>query len=314
MPKLTSTTRISTIGMTRDGWLAVRRKTIGGSDAAAIAGMNPYGSPYSVWAEKTGRLPERPDNEAMRQGRDLEPYVAERFEELTGKATADEHSIIYNEVYPFAHANIDRWIVGEDAGLECKTTSVLNLHKFKNGEYPDQYYAQCVHYMAITGATRWYLAVLVLNQGFYVYEIDRDEAEISTLMALEREFYNRLITDTAPLPDGTNATTDAINAVYTGGNTDITELFGRDNDLDQYVEYKAEIKRIEENMELIKQRIYLDLGDTERGVSDRYSVTWKPQTRSSFDAKRFAADNPDVDLSDYYNAKTFRVFNIKELK
>ena len=39
-----------------------------------------------------------------------------------------------------------------------------------------------MHYMAVTGAKRWYLAVLVLNQGFYTYTIERDEAEISALM------------------------------------------------------------------------------------------------------------------------------------
>ena len=63
----------------------LRHDTIGGSDAAAIVGLSRYGSQYSVFMDKTGRLPDKPDNEAMRQGRDLEEYVSQRFEEETGK-------------------------------------------------------------------------------------------------------------------------------------------------------------------------------------------------------------------------------------
>lgn len=45
--------------MDREKWLEERRKGIGGSDAAALVGMNSYSTPYMVWADKTGRLPEK---------------------------------------------------------------------------------------------------------------------------------------------------------------------------------------------------------------------------------------------------------------
>ena len=78
-------TKISTVGMSHEEWLEYRNKTIGGSDASAILGMNNFASPYKVWAEKLGKLPPTEDNEAMRIGRDLESYVAQRFTEKTGK-------------------------------------------------------------------------------------------------------------------------------------------------------------------------------------------------------------------------------------
>ena len=43
--------------LTHEEWLEERRKSIGGSDAAALVGMNPYVTPYTLWADKTGRLP-----------------------------------------------------------------------------------------------------------------------------------------------------------------------------------------------------------------------------------------------------------------
>ena len=60
--------KLSTIGMSRDDWLEHRKKSIGGSDASAVAGLNPWTSPYSVWADKLGLLPPKEENEAMRLG------------------------------------------------------------------------------------------------------------------------------------------------------------------------------------------------------------------------------------------------------
>ena len=41
--------------MTRDEWLESRRKGIGGSDASAILGLNPYSSPLAVYLDKIGK-------------------------------------------------------------------------------------------------------------------------------------------------------------------------------------------------------------------------------------------------------------------
>ena len=205
-----SITKISTKNMSGTEWRQARKASIGGSDAAAILRLSDYSSPYTVWAEKTGRIPEKEDNEAMRQGRDLEQYVADRFCEQTGKKVRRVNAIIKNDRYPFAHANIDRAVIGEHAGLECKTTSVLNLRKFANGEYPANYYVQCVHYMAVTGAEKWYLAVLVLGRDFLVYEIPRDDDEIAALMQSESEFWELVKCNTPPAADGSKSTTDTI--------------------------------------------------------------------------------------------------------
>ena len=160
--------QVSTKGMSREDWLAQRRKTIGGSDAAAIVGLSRYSTPYTIFMDKTGRLPDKPDTEAMRLGRDLEDYVAKRWQEATGKKVRRLQAMLYNPLYPFAHADVDRMVIGEDAGLECKTTSTLDVKQFNGVEFPEKYYAQCVHYLAVTGVKRWYLAVLVFGRGFFI--------------------------------------------------------------------------------------------------------------------------------------------------
>ena len=79
-------------------------------------------------------------------------------------------------------ANVDRLIVGEKAGLECKTTSLLTKEEYDAGDIPQHFYIQCLHYMAVTGAERWYIAILILNKAFYVYRIKRNEDEINALL------------------------------------------------------------------------------------------------------------------------------------
>ena len=171
-------TRISTSSMTKEQWNAERLKSIGGSDAAALLGLNPYKSAFALWAEKTGEIkPEDiSDREAVRLGHDLEDYVAKRFAEATGKKVRRENFFIYNSDFPIAHALPDRMVVGEAAGLECKTTSSWERLKLcRDGEYPKDWYCQCVHYMMVTGAQKWYLAVLCFGHGFYHFTIERDE-------------------------------------------------------------------------------------------------------------------------------------------
>ena len=73
--------KIPTAEMDRIEWLKLRKTGIGGSDAGAICGLNPYASPMSVYLDKTRNDIADEDNESMRQGRDLEDYVARRFME-----------------------------------------------------------------------------------------------------------------------------------------------------------------------------------------------------------------------------------------
>ena len=305
-------TKIPTVNMPRKEWLEHRRKSIGGSDAAAVVGLNRYASPYSLWADKRGLLPEKEDTEAMRIGRDLEDYVAQRFTEATGKRVRRENSIIVNPSIPFAHANVDRLVVGEDAGLECKTTTVLNLKRYANGEYPEHYYVQCVHYMMVTGAARWYLAVLVMGQGFYWFCIERDEAEIEALQTAEVAFWRDVENGTPPPVDGLTATSEAVSAVLGGSTPGVKcDITAYADDMDEYFSIKQSIKALETRKDEIENRIKVYMDDAEAGESDRYFISYAEQNRRTFDVNRFAGDHPELDLNDYYKTSKTRTFRAK---
>ena len=304
--------RISTVNMSREEWLEHRKNSIGGSESASILGMNPYSSAYTVWADKLGKLPEIDDNEAMRQGRDLEAYVAQRFTEQTGKKVRRENNILWNPDYPFAHANVDRLVVGEDAGLECKTCSALRMKEFKNGAFPDTYYTQCVHYMMVTGCKKWYLAVLVLNKEFMVFEIERDEEEIKALAEAEANFWECVKSQTPPPTDGSSSTTESIKTIFPVANGGSVNLFGYEQDIKAYMNFVSLIKDLEKQRDEVANRIKLFMGEAGKGETDGHRVSWSGYEKKTFDAKRYAADHPNLDLSQYYKNSFVRTFKITE--
>lgn len=322
--------KILTRGMSREDWLEERRKSLGGSDMGAVLGLNRYRSPYTVWAEKTGRIGDEPENEAMRVGRDLEPYVASRFEEASRKSVRRMNYLLRREDCPHLHANIDRQVLGESSGLECKTASALNLKRYDGGDFPESYYAQCVSYLAVTGWQRWYLAALVLGKGFYCYQITTvkdDETpewcessvyvspeEIEAVKRCAEDFWHDYVESDSPPPmDGAESTTETIATIYEGGGGEV-ELFGRESLIEQYQYLMNRKKAIEKDADAIKQQLMTDLGDNERGCCGKYTVDWKGQSRQTFDAKTFAKDHPEVDLSAYYKTTNFRKFAVKEDK
>lgn len=305
--------RVSTAGMSREEWLEKRKGSIGGSDAAAILGLSRFSTPYTVWADKTGRLSPAEDTEATRQGRDLEEYVARRWTEETGKRVGKVNAMLYNPAYPFAHADVDRRVIGESAGLECKTTSAISLKRFRGVEFPEQYYVQCVHYLAVTGWDRWYLAVLVLGREFLHYTLERDQAEIDALMEAERKFWTLVENDTPPGMDGSLVTSAALRDVYKDtGSGDVVDLQEREMLLLEYRRLLAVRSENEKRIRQIKQTLMQDLAGAEEGRCGNFRVGWKPQKRVFLSAEKLRQVYPRLDLSKVMSVAKYRRFSVQE--
>lgn len=307
-----SITKVKT--SSHEEWKVLRSHYIGGSDAAAVVGLNAFSSPYALWAEKTGQVPGFSGNLATEVGTYLEEFVAQKFAAETGKKVRKCNQSFFNSDYPWAIANIDREIIGEDAGLEIKTTSELNMKKFKGGEYPANYYCQCVHYMAMTGKQRWYLAVLIGNRDFKWFTIERDEAEIAALMAAEADFWELVKNNTPPVADGSQATTAAIKTIYAESNEDTVDLTLENTVLSQYISLGKQIAELEAMRDEAANKVKSFMGEAGGGECDGFRVSWKSGTRRTFDSKRFAKENPGLDLTGYYKETSTRTFRVTELK
>ncbi len=306
--------KIPTSSMSKVEWTRLRSTTIGGSDAASIVGLNPHKSAYALWAEKTGKVvPEDiSQKEAVRLGTDLEDYVAHRFMEKTGKKVRRENYTVFRDDMPYAHANYDRLVIGERAGLEIKTTNALNLKRFKNGEFPANYYVQCCHYLLLSGLDRWYLAVLVLGIEFKVFVIERDEAELAALKMAEENFWYQVQNDLPPAIDGSDSTIDALNETFPASEPDTEmDLTGCAVDLAILDECTQQIKALEEKKAAAQGRIMEAMGTAERGLYGGYSVSWKSQRRSTFDRKKWEKEHGMIP-EEYFKVSESRPFKFKK--
>lgn len=197
-------------------WLKVRNSGIGGSDAAVIAGINPYKSQLALWLEKTGQAePEDlSDNERVYWGKKNEGNIAEWFEEQTGKKVIRK-GLMRSKEYPFMLATVDRMVVGEDAGLEIKTAGVDQAKKWEDDEVPDNHVAQCAWYMAVTGCKYWYIAVLIGGNKAVWKKIERNETDINNLIKLAKDFWQHVMDVTQPsVIDGSKSCSDALSTIY----------------------------------------------------------------------------------------------------
>ena len=281
----------------RDKWLKFRNLGIGGSEAAVVVGMNKWKSPFQLWLEKREEVePEDlSENEYVYWGNVLEQAVADRFCELTGKKV-QRRGLLQSEEYPFMLASVDRMVVGENAGLECKTANGFAGKQWEDDEVPDAYYIQCQHYMAVTGCERWYIAVLIGGNKFIWKCIERNSHDIDILISAEKAFWNKVQFDVMPEVDGSENCAFALSERFEGGHIEPVELdseagyiLGRIDELQTLT--KELTNEIEEN----KNKLKLMLGNNEIGLVGDRKVTWKTQAgRTTIDSKKLKADLPDI--------------------
>lgn len=287
---------VSTTNLNHEDWLRYRKLGIGGSDAGAICGLNPYVTAMQVYQDKTSDNVDDTDNEAMRQGRDLEDYVAQRFMKATGKKVRRANAIFYNERHPFMLANVDRLIVGEDAGLECKTASPYMADKWKDGEIPMHYQIQCHHYMAVCNMKAWYIAVLIYGREFKFHKIERDEDIIRDLVQIEESFWEEnVLGHTLPEPDGSKAADTVISGYFKHTSpTPIILPSSFDSRLQRHQDLAYTINEMEKEQKKIEQELKLYMGEAEIAENEHFKVSWKPVDSSRMDSKKLREEQPDI--------------------
>ena len=304
--------------LTHDEWLALRRTGIGGSDAGAIMGVSPYKGAFSVWADKQGKLPPLEDNEAMRQGRDLEDYVARRFAEVSGLKVRHEYSMLRSVDHPCMLADIDRRIIGERAGLECKTSRDITMARYRNGEYPMEYYCQCLHYLAVTGWDCWYLAVLVYGTDLLIYKICRDEVmdDIEALISAEEAFWqNHMVLDQPPAPDALDSTAAALGSVYPHEDgTTVCADQDADQALTDLAALKAQKRALDRQITERENQIKAAMGEAEVIAGTSVSATWRSSERTTISKDKLLKAYPNINMDAITDRNIQRRFAIKEDK
>lgn len=205
---------VADLNTTRADFLAWRKFGIGASDVAALFGMSPWASPYSVWADKLG-LSADEDSEILEYGRRAEPMLKGYFEDRTGLYVVGEQDRRVHPEHEHHRATLDGLAAespdGDPLGVvEFKTTSIRPW----DGPVPDQYAIQVQWQMHVAGHHHAWVGCLH-NRQFRVYEVERDQRVID--LAVERVdafWHDHVLTEKAPPADASEATARAIAAAY----------------------------------------------------------------------------------------------------
>ena len=269
-------------------WLASRMTGLGASEAAGVCGESQWDSPYAIWARKIGAVPDTGDEkECMRWGHLLEPVILHEYQRRTGRTVRPSGMLLRSVAYPWALATLDGETRGDNEPwfhpLEIKTTNSYNADAWKDGP-PRANYLQIQQQMLVTGAATATTACLIGGQRFVWADIERDEVAIAKIVARGTELWQHVIDRTPPEVDGSEATSEALSAMFSAANDDVVSLAADLLDIaDELEQEKAATKARKARIDELENRIKAALGRATRGIlPDGRGFTYGTTNRAGF--------------------------------
>ncbi|MBP3231688.1 MAG: YqaJ viral recombinase family protein [Anaerovibrio sp.] len=297
--------------LTHQEWLELRRTGIGGSDCAAALGMSKWQSQLGLWLDKMGQGKPVEESEAMYWGKVMEPVLLAEFSKRTGKDAQPCPLMFQSVEYPFMLADLDGIVKEEDGStsiVEIKTANSFAVNDWSDG-VPVQYYLQVQHYMATVDLTKTYLCVLLGGNEFQIHEIDRDEDTIKNIIALEHDFWQKVVTKTQPEVDSQSG--DALNTMYPeANNTSVMLDDTADSIIDDYVHLKAIEDDLKAKKAELENKLKNMLGQAELGKSKAgFTVKWANSTSKRLDTTALKKDVPEL-VAKYTKESSSRRFSV----
>lgn len=308
--------------MKRSEWLKLRKTGLGGSDAAAALGLSRWKSPLELWAEKTGAIPDEPEDaetpDHIDWGNILEPIIATQYskrtcrkvrEELPGERYAPP---IRHPDVPYALVDVDRWqqpanftteskelddrirmACERDAPLlaknpsegilEIKTTGVFRADEWAD-EPPIEVQVQVQHAFWVTGAGWASIAVLFGGQRLVWMDVEPNPAFIEQMARREGEFWKHVETKTPPAISHP-ADKDVLATLYKGNKGESVVLPWEAVEIDEQLQtiYRQE-KALKEEKDILQGRAQMMMGQATVGVLPNGigRFDWSPIHKDSF--------------------------------
>jgi putative phage-type endonuclease len=268
-----------------------RKTGLGGSDAPTVIGVNPFTTSLELYLEKTGDLV-KPDLDSrfIEWGERLEPLVAQKYVDETGRKIRVDNRTYRSKDHPFMLGHIDRRVVGGDdrRALEVKTTS-LGADWGQTGggwqDIPMHVLCQIQHYAYVIGLDVVDVAVLIGGNDFRMYEIPRMDDFIRRLVEAEEAFWDRVQARVPPTPDFEHRSTlELLSRLYPGTNGSVVDLGELGQKYHDVMKDAREQRQLFEKVEEgCKARISMLIGEASIGMlPDGSAYTRKLVERKEF--------------------------------
>jgi putative phage-type endonuclease len=287
-------------------WLAMRRTGIGGSDVGALLGMSRYKSPFGLYLEKRGELPDRPRSDALdraaKWGHLHEPLLADEFARIHGLKVR-RIGLIRHQDEPWMLANLDRQVAGCPDGpclLEIKNRSAWKADDWgPSGSadgVPDTEALQTIWYLAVTGYRHAHVAVLINGNDDRYYRIEWDDQLIADVIRMARQFWRRVRDGVPPPLDGHTALTELMATLYAGheDETAVVDAPAARRLIAERARLKAAVKDIEGDISATENQLRAMAGAAEILTDDDGTPLYTLKQNGNFAPKRFAEADPEL--------------------
>lgn len=257
----------------RGQWLAERTRGIGASEVAAVVGLSPWDTPFSLWLKKTGQVPPEPENQAMRMGHLLEPVIAQLWEEETGGriVKASARDILYVDPdRPWRRVTPDRTARRDGARrlLEFKSTS----RDIAPDDIPVHHICQCQYQMLVTGIHDNDLCWLTNGRYFGYAPVPYDEEFAVWLGEQVDRFWNENVIGgkEPPAIQASDIISPSVPGKSVEADSEAVE------DVGTLREVSTSISALEARQDALKDKLKLYMGDAEALVhGGKTLATWK---------------------------------------
>ncbi|MCM1977189.1 YqaJ viral recombinase family protein [Streptomyces sp. G1] len=209
-------------GAPRDEWLAARRPGITASEIAAVLGISPWQSAFSLYWEKTGLVAPAPDSDRLSLGRHLEPWIAERWAADHPDVEMVPGGLFASVERPWQLATPDRLLDikaddrWRDGVLEIKSSGTYEgWGPDGSDEVPAYYRAQVLWQMDVLGLDDAFIVCFFLTtQARRTYRIPYDAPDVAFMRERALAFLDRVRREEPPQVDGHHATLTTLKALH----------------------------------------------------------------------------------------------------
>jgi putative phage-type endonuclease len=279
----------------RKAWLAKRRKSLGGSDAASILGLSKWTTALDIYLSKTDDDYRDESNYAMYRGRILEPAILQMYSDATGLAIERPREMFYHKDCEFISATLD--------GIAARTIVVdAKTARSKNGwgepftdDVPLDYLIQQQQYMGVVGLYVADLAVLFGDFDFAIYRIARDDELIEMIFAAEKKFWIENVVARVP-PEPRDAR-DAIK-LFPRATEKLAKQASSETlaELAALAQLKRELEELEDARDALEAKIKSAMGVASVLKNrDEILARWSNvAARETIDAKRLKQELPNL--------------------
>lgn len=201
-------------------WLAARAHGLGGSEVAAVLGLSPFESRFSLYHRKTGDIGPVEVTPEMEWGTRLEPVIIAKFLDEHPEYTDGGSATFCHRDRPWQITNPDR-LLGRHAFDEPHTLLETKFSMFGDGwgdtgtdDIPVHVRIQVLWYCDIFGFEQAHVAVLVGGCDYREYLIAYDATEAELLRDAGRKFLDDIAAGNRPDIDSSTHTYQALRELH----------------------------------------------------------------------------------------------------